>query len=447
MTGPTRFLDGLVGSLTAVMTPRLRSRTRWSRWAEARRRRAWRRAGTARRRPSAWPGSPCRAGEPRGCQPSWRRRPRRLRPRCCRCRRGRASARSRPGSWTRSETAPSLPRLPFGGLVLLDPGVAVGVVAALADDAEAHVLQHAAEVRRVDLPGQEPVDDRHVALITLGLLLEDPAVDLGAEVVQAAVVLEREVDQVLERRPHDGDVRHVADDREGPGDGLVALALLQVVDDDVPALPERVVPAGVLLLQPVPLVGPDAGHGVEPQGRPPRPQAELLAVVVLVQVTEEDVPVPRLVEAELLQRAGELVDDPLLHELLERPLSVLEGHVVVHGQAGQDREELPRPPEGDVDEVLGLLLLAGLDHGLQDGRADLGVAGLVGLDALDQLGEGEVAGPGGVGRQTDELQVRVPRLEGEVGHDRRGQGIAGHEHVVEGVAGGGGAPRLGATAD
>ena len=221
-------------------------------------------------------------------------------------------------------------------------------------------------------------------------------------------------------------MKHVADDRQGPGDGLVALAVLQVVDDDVPALAERVVPAGVLLLQPVPLVGAHAGDGVEPQRRAPRPQAELLAVVVLVEVTQEDVPVPGLVEPEVLEGAGELVDDPLLHELLERALPVLERHVVVHGQAGQDREQLPGPPEGDVDQVLSLVLLAALDHGLEDGRADLGVAGLVGLDALDELGEGEVAGPGGVGRQADELQVGEARLEGEVGHDRRRQRVAGH---------------------
>ena len=48
-------------------------------------------------------------------------------------------------------------------------------------------------------------------------------------------------------------------------------------------LAERVVPAGVLLLQPVTLVGADAGRRVPPQRRPPRPGAELLAVMVLVR--------------------------------------------------------------------------------------------------------------------------------------------------------------------
>ena len=35
--------------------------------------------------------------------------------------------------------------------------------------------EHAAEVGGLDLPGQEPVDDRQVVLVALGLLLEDPA--------------------------------------------------------------------------------------------------------------------------------------------------------------------------------------------------------------------------------------------------------------------------------
>ena len=280
-------------------------------------------------------------------------------------------------------------------------------------------------------------------LIAGGLNLEDPLAGLGAEVIAPALVVEVEVGGVpraaVHLPPHAGDAghlqpAHVADQRRHLRHGPLEAALADVVDHHVPALAVGVVPARVLLLQPVALGRRDAGDGPPPLGRAVDVDTDLLAVVEGLDVVQEIVPVPRQVEADCLDVAGELVDHPFVHELLERVLAELQRRVVVHGDAAEGGELLPDTPEADIDQPLRLRLAPVLDHDADERRADLRMARLVGLDALQHGGEGVIAGLGRVCREPDELQVGEALLEGEVGHDRGADRVAGVLDVVERMA-------------
>ena len=72
-----------------------------------------------------------------------------------------------------------------------------------------------------------------------------------------------------------------------------------------------------------------------------------------------------------------------------------------------------------------------LDQHLQRGSALLGVAGLVGLDGGDQVGEGHVARFEGVGGQGYELDVGEARLEGERQLDGDVHHAAADHHVID----------------
>ena len=216
--------------------------------------------------------------------------------------------------------------------------------------------------------------------------------------------------------------------------GLLLAALEQVVRDHVPIGAVACVPAGIFLLQPGPLRRPYGTRRIPPDGGPPRPDAALLAVVVVLDVVEEDVPIPRGVEAQVLHLAVPLPDHPFVHELLERHVPLFERDVVIHRDADGDREQAPDPPQRDVHRLLRFLFAAVADHDLDGRRAELGVAGLVRLDARDQVREGVVAHVRGVGREPDHLEVGERGLEREGDHDRGGHGVAGHHDVVHRVA-------------
>ena len=79
-------------------------------------------------------------------------------------------------------------------------------------------------------------------------------------------------------------------------------------------------------------------------------------------------------------------------------------------------------------------LAAVADQDLDQRRGDLRVARLVRLDARDEIGKGEIADVGGICRKTDHLDIRQAGLESEIQHDRRGDGITRHHHVVERMA-------------
>ena len=87
-------------------------------------------------------------------------------------------------------------------------------------------------------------------------------------------------------------------------------------------------------------------------------------------------------------------------------------------EAGDDREQQPAAPEPLVDQVLGVARDRASTTVASTGRADLGVARLVGLDALHHLLEHPVADAVRQRRQPDELQVGEAGLEHEVGRDR-----------------------------
>ena len=210
-----------------------------------------------------------------------------------------------------------------------------------------------------------------------------------------------------------------------------------VVAHDVPVLAERVVPAGVLLLEPGALLGAGSGHGVPPHRGAPEVDADVVRVVHPVHLVEQLVPVPGLLEPEVAELVDELLVDELLHELLEGVRAVLDGRVVVHRQTGEEREQLPRAPEHLVEQVLRDVGLARLHEHLDGGLALLRVTRLVGLDRRDEGAEVEVAHLHRVGRHAQPqgaFQMTTRNL------DRRRHRVVRGEHVVEDVARGDDAP-------
>ena len=167
-------------------------------------------------------------------------------------------------------------------------------------------------------------------------------------------------------------------------------------------------------------------------------------MVIPLELAEELlVPVPRPFQAEVPELVDELLDDPLVHELLERVGAVLQRRVVVHRQPGEQREDVPAPPEHVVDQLLRDVLLAVLDQDLDRRLTLLRVPGLIGLDRGDQRAEVEIPDVHRVRGHAQELQVGEAGLEGEGELDRRGHRIVGGEHVVEQVPGRDRAPLVG----
>src|SRR5581483_1484787 len=131
---------------------------------------------------------------------------------------------------------------------------AVQVLARLVGPAEAHPLQDAAEVGGC-LPGEDAIDHVLVLGEALGLLLEDPPARLRAEEVLAAPVLER-ARRVLPRAHERGrELAHVAERRQRVRQRRGLALRLPRVLDAVPDGAVRVAPGGVLLAQPLPLLG------------------------------------------------------------------------------------------------------------------------------------------------------------------------------------------------
>src|SRR5260370_15980326 len=106
--------------------------------------------------------------------------------------------------------------------------------------------------------------------------------------------------------------------------------------------------------------------------------------MIRLEFLQQNVPVPRFGETELIQRALELIDDPLLHEFLERVLTSVNGCQIVGGYPGESRKQVPVPPKPLVYEILCILRIT-LHHGCENGMTDLRVPGLVRLNTRDHL--------------------------------------------------------------
>ena len=219
---------------------------------------------------------------------------------------------------------------------------------------QAHPFVQVGQLSR-RLPGDDPVDHVLVRGETAQLLGEDPPARFGAEQVLAATRLERACGVPARPDEHRRQLAQVAERRQGVGEGA-GLALGGPCPlEAIPDRPERLLPQRVLLRQPVTVGVVRHGH-VEPQRGPVRVEAELEAVMGKVQFLQEEVPEPRPLETELGEVLRELLDHPLLHELLERPGTGAAWGEVVHGRAGEGHEEPPAPPPHLVDEVLGAVL-------------------------------------------------------------------------------------------
>ena len=162
-------------------------------------------------------------------------------------------------------------------------------------------------------------------------------------------------------------------------------------------------------------------------------------MVVDIERAQELLPVPRPLEPEIRKGPLELVDDPLLHEFLERSRAVAQGRQVVHREPGHDREEQPAAPKPLVDEVLGVIRIV-FENRFENGAPDLSVAGFVGLDALDHLLEHPVAHAVGHRGQADELQVCEAGFEDEIGPDGELDRVRGDQELVDEVTSGDGDP-------
>src|SRR5499427_9438144 len=73
----------------------------------------------------------------------------------------------------------------------------------------------------------------------------------------------------------------------------------------------------ILLAQP-PSIGGAGHHDIEPQGGTIRIRTRIQHVVIDLQLIQENVPIPRFLQSEFVQGAKKLIDDPFLHEFLER---------------------------------------------------------------------------------------------------------------------------------
>src|SRR5258708_38663892 len=138
--------------------------------------------------------------------------------------------------------------------------------------------------------------------------------------------------------------------------------------------------------------------------------------MINLQFVQQDVPVPRLLQSEFIQRAEELVYDPLLHELLERVLAPATGRQIIHADSGENRKEMPIPPEPLVNEILDILRIV-LHHCCEYRVTDLGVPGLVSLDTGHHLLKGVIAGFMRQRSEADELKIGEARFQHYVGGD------------------------------
>src|SRR5689334_22262031 len=131
--------------------------------------------------------------------------------------------------------------------------------------------------------------------------------------------------------------------------------------------------------------------------------------MIRLELLQQNVPVPRFLEAELIQRALKLIDDPFLHEFLERVLPSVDRCQIVCGYPGERREQMPIPPKPLVYEIL-CILRSVLHHGCENRMTDLCVPGLVRLNTRDHLLKGMIGGSMRQRGETNELKVGEARF-------------------------------------
>jgi len=148
------------------------------------------------------------------------------------------------------------------------------------------------------------------------------------------------------------------------------------------------------------------------------------------QFVEEDVPIPGLLQTEFIQRAKELVDDPLFHELFERGGALVGARQVIHADASQDREHVPVPPKPFIDQILRVVWIV-LHYQREYRGADLSVAGFIGLDAGDHFFEVIIASLMRQRSQTHKLEVGEAGFENHVGGDVKFDRILSEREFVE----------------
>ena len=156
-------------------------------------------------------------------------------------------------------------------------------------------------------------------------------------------------------------------------------------------------------------------------------------MVAMVEAGDEFVPVPGFFKADVAHGAFVLGDHPFQHELLERHFALMQRRVVIHRRAGERLEQAEGAPEGHVENLLGALGVVLHQH-FDRGEAALRVAGFVGLDAGEQVGEIDVAGFHRIGRKGHELDVGKAMLNRQAGGDGGFHAVGIQHAVIEEIA-------------
>src|SRR2546428_590190 len=190
--------------------------------------------------------------------------------------------------------------------VLFCPCVVVSVLAHHLRG-QAHPGQNPTDIRRLDLPGEQPLDDRLLVQHIL-VLPPDLATRTRAEVIGVAIVRERVTAHGILRvmggsRGPDGKMAQVAEPGQRFGQGPCHVASIDILNEGVPDGTPLLLPVRVLLLQPRALGFRHASLWFPPHGWTPEPEAQVQRVVPGLQASEKFLPVPGPLEAVVLHQA------------------------------------------------------------------------------------------------------------------------------------------------
>src|SRR5204863_3920084 len=98
----------------------------------------------------------------------------------------------------------------------------------------------------------------------------------------------------------------------------------------IPVFAERLVPARIFGFEPIALFRSHASVRIPPEGRPPVPKSKMNCMMVPTEFSDELIPVPGFLHAEITELVEELFHDPLFHKLLERHSAMFQWSIIIH---------------------------------------------------------------------------------------------------------------------
>src|SRR4029077_8084322 len=191
------------------------------------------------------------------------------------------------------------------------------------------------QVRWLNIACQEAVYDRLVACVACRILLEDPPAGVGAEGVHAAVVHD-ELGRYTNGRAAHGKLAHVAHHEKRFLMSMGDVSSADILGDRLPESAKSVTPTRVLGFQPLTLRLAHPCIRVPPDGASLEPNPQVKGMVEPVQLFNEKVPIPGMLQSEITELIAELLNNPFEHELFEGKTAMRKGRVVIHCRAGQE---------------------------------------------------------------------------------------------------------------